>query len=50
MRMKFPWSRSDPTAIGALDQRLVILVDTEKLMSTAEMGLVEQVLQQTLRP
>jgi len=32
-------------AIGALDQRMLILVDIEKLMSTAEMGLVEQTLQ-----
>ena len=32
-------------AIGAIDQRMLILVDIEKLMSSAEMGLVEQTLQ-----
>ena len=32
-------------AIGAIDQRMLILVDIEKLMSGAEMGLVEQKLQ-----
>ncbi len=29
-------------AIGAIDRRMLILVDIEKLMSSAEMGLVEQ--------
>jgi purine-binding chemotaxis protein CheW len=32
-------------AIGALDQRMLILVDIEKLMTSPEMGLVEQTLQ-----
>ena len=32
-------------AIGAVDQRMLILVDIEKLMSSSEMGLVEQSLQ-----
>ena len=32
-------------AIGAIDQRMLILVDIEKLMTGAEMGLVEQTLQ-----
>ena len=32
-------------AIGAVDQRMLILVDIEKLMSSPEMGLVEQSLQ-----
>jgi purine-binding chemotaxis protein CheW len=32
-------------AIGALDQRMLILVDIEKLMASHEMGLVEQPLQ-----
>ena len=32
-------------AIGSIDQRMLILVDIEKLMSSAEMGLVEQTLQ-----
>ena len=32
-------------AIGAIDERMLILVDIEKLMSSAEMGLVEQTLQ-----
>ena len=32
-------------AIGAIDQRMLILVDIEKLMTSAEMGLVEQTLQ-----
>ena len=32
-------------AIGAIDDRMLILVDIEKLMSGAEMGLVEQTLQ-----
>jgi purine-binding chemotaxis protein CheW len=32
-------------AIGAIDQRLLILVDIEKLMTGREMGLVEQTLQ-----
>jgi purine-binding chemotaxis protein CheW len=31
--------------IGALDQRMLILVDIEKLMADADMGLVEQTLQ-----
>ena len=31
-------------AIGAIDQRMLILVDIEKLMTSAEMGLVEQTL------
>jgi len=30
-------------AIGAVDQRMLILVDIEKLMSSADMGLVEEV-------
>ena len=32
-------------AIGVIDQRMLILVDIEKLMTSAEMGLVEQTLQ-----
>ena len=32
-------------AIGAIEDRMLILVDIEKLMSGAEMGLVEQTLQ-----
>ena len=32
-------------AIGAIDDRMLILVDIERLMSSAEMGLVEQTLQ-----
>ena len=32
-------------AIGAVEDRMLILVDIEKLMSSAEMGLVEQTLQ-----
>ena len=32
-------------AIGAIDQRMLILVDIEKLMTSPEMGLVEQTLQ-----
>ena len=32
-------------AIGAIEQRMLILVDIEKLMTSAEMGLVEQTLQ-----
>ena len=32
-------------AIGAIDTRMLILVDIEKLMTGAEMGLVEQTLQ-----
>ena len=32
-------------AIGSIDQRMLILVDIEKLMTGAEMGLVEQTLQ-----
>ena len=32
-------------AIGAIDKRMLILVDIEKLMSSAEMGLVERTLQ-----
>jgi len=32
-------------AIGAIDQRMLILIDIEKLMSGADMGLVEQTLQ-----
>jgi purine-binding chemotaxis protein CheW len=32
-------------AIGAIDQRMLILVDIERLMTSAEMGLVEQTLQ-----
>ena len=32
-------------AIGAVQERMLILVDIEKLMSSAEMGLVEQTLQ-----
>ena len=32
-------------AIGAMNDRMLILVDIEKLMSGAEMGLVEQTLQ-----
>ena len=32
-------------AIGAIDQRMLILVDIEKLLTSAEMGLVEQTLQ-----
>ena len=32
-------------AIGAIDDRMLILVDIEKLMSGTEMGLVEQMLQ-----
>jgi purine-binding chemotaxis protein CheW len=29
--------------MGAIDERMLILVDIDKLMSSAEMGLVEQV-------
>ncbi len=32
-------------AIGAVEDRMLILVDIEKLMSSAEMGLIEQTLQ-----
>ena len=32
-------------AIGAVQDRMLILVDIEKLMTSAEMGLVEQTLQ-----
>jgi purine-binding chemotaxis protein CheW len=32
-------------AIGAVEDRMLILVDIEKLMTSADMGLVEQVLQ-----
>jgi purine-binding chemotaxis protein CheW len=32
-------------AIGAIEQRMLILVDIEKLMTSAEMGLVESTLQ-----
>ena len=32
-------------AIGAIEQRMLILVDIEKLMTSAEMGMVEQTLQ-----
>ncbi|MCY7307875.1 MAG: chemotaxis protein CheW [Rhodoferax sp.] len=32
-------------AIGAVEQRMLILVDIEKLMSSAEMGLIESALQ-----
>jgi len=32
-------------AIGAIDERMLILLDIEKLMTAAEMGLVEPVLQ-----
>jgi purine-binding chemotaxis protein CheW len=32
-------------AIGSVDERMLILVDIEKLMSSSEMGLVEQTLQ-----
>ncbi len=32
-------------AIGAVDERLLILIDIEKLMTSADMGLVEQTLQ-----
>ena len=32
-------------AIGAIDKRMLILVDIEKLMTSPEMGLVEQTLQ-----
>ena len=32
-------------AIGAIDERMLILVDIEKLMSSSEMGLVERTLQ-----
>ena len=32
-------------AIGSIDQRMLILVDIEKLMTSPEMGLVEQTLQ-----
>jgi purine-binding chemotaxis protein CheW len=32
-------------AIGAVGQRMLILVDIEKLMSSSEMGLIEQTLQ-----
>ncbi|MBA3591659.1 chemotaxis protein CheW [Methylibium sp.] len=32
-------------AIGAIDQRMLILVDIEKLMTGAEMGLIEHTLQ-----
>jgi len=31
-------------AIGAVDQRMLILVDIEKLMSSSEMGLIESTL------
>ena len=34
-----------PLAIGAVGDRMLILVDIEKLMSSAEMGLVSQELQ-----
>ena len=30
------------TGLGTLDQRMLILIDIEKLMSSAEMALVEQ--------
>ena len=32
-------------AIGAVEERMLILIDIEKLMTSAEMGLVEQTLQ-----
>jgi len=32
-------------AIGAVAERMLILVDIEKLMSSSEMGLIEQTLQ-----
>lgn len=32
-------------AIGSIDERMLILVDIEKLMSSSEMGLIEQTLQ-----
>ena len=32
-------------AIGAIDKRMLILIDIEKLMTSHEMGLVEQTLQ-----
>jgi purine-binding chemotaxis protein CheW len=32
-------------AIGAIEERMLILVDIDKLMSSAEMGLIEQTLQ-----
>jgi len=32
-------------AIGAVEDRMLILIDIEKLMSSSEMGLIEQVLQ-----
>ena len=32
-------------AIGAVEDRMLILVDIEKLMTSAEMGLVEEILQ-----
>jgi purine-binding chemotaxis protein CheW len=32
-------------AIGAIEERMLILVDIDKLMSSAEMGLIESVLQ-----
>ena len=32
-------------AIGAIDQRMLILVDIEKLMTSSEMGLIEHTLQ-----
>ena len=32
-------------AIGSIDERMLILVDIEKLMSSSDMGLVEQTLQ-----
>lgn len=32
-------------AVGAIEQRMLILVDIEKLMTGAEMGLVAQTLQ-----
>ena len=31
--------------LGTLDERMLILVDIDKLMTSAEMGLVEQTLQ-----
>jgi purine-binding chemotaxis protein CheW len=32
-------------AIGAIEDRMLILVDIEKLMSSSEMGLIEDALQ-----
>ena len=32
-------------AIGTVNERMLILIDIEKLMTSAEMGLVEQTLQ-----